>query len=223
MQLKITKTKDKKNDGRIIISTIKFSFIVGIIIFCILFGPSLTLQNISIFIKNNKIFAPVVFISLCTLRPVLFFLPSMGLTIIAGLLFGVFWGTFYVVIGGMFSTAVGFYFAKFLGRETVKKLIDKIKLLKSIEKTSIEHGRKTVLLLRVFNVPWDIVSYWAGISGINFKDFYVASMVPLIPISFLYTYFGSNIFTPTNPGFIISLLLILIMGAIPYLISKYKK
>lgn len=50
----------------------------------------------------------------------------MGLTVVAGMLFGTVWGTLYVVIGGAFSTLVGFYFARWLGRGVVEKLIEKI-------------------------------------------------------------------------------------------------
>ena len=54
-------------------------------------------------------------------------LPSfMGLTIVAGVLFGAAWGTgSYVSIGGALSTAVGYYFAKWIGRSAVQKMVAK--------------------------------------------------------------------------------------------------
>ncbi|OHB37198.1 MAG: hypothetical protein A2099_04355 [Planctomycetes bacterium GWF2_39_10] len=139
------------------------------------------------------------------------------------MLFGTVWGTLYVVIGGAFSTLVGFYFARWLGRGVVEKFIEKNKLLKGIERSSVAYGKNAVLYMRLFNLPWDMVSYWAGLSGINVKDYYMASMIPLVPISFLYTYFGSNMFTPTSAGFIISLSIIFIMGAIPYIKQNLRK
>jgi uncharacterized membrane protein YdjX (TVP38/TMEM64 family) len=147
----------------------------------------------------------------------------MGLTVVAGVLFGALWGTAYVVIGGILSTAVGFYFAKWLGRDTVKGLLEKNEQLGEFERKSREYGRNAVLYMRLFNLPWDLVSYWAGLSGIRFKDFYIASMIPLVPVSFLYTYFGSKVFTPMSAGFIVSLAIIFIMGSIPYIQSRIKK
>lgn len=202
------------------ISLFKLIVTASIIAICIIFYPYLTPQNISNFISANIATAPLLFIAICAVRPILFFLPSMGLTIIAGVLFGATWGTIYVVGGGAFSTITGFYFAKWLGRDTVKKLIAKNNMLVEFEKKSQENGGRAVLYMRLINLPWDIVSYWAGISGIRFKDFYISSMIPLIPVSFLYTYFGSKVFDPTSTGFIVSLILILVMGSIPYIRSR---
>ena len=80
-----------------------------------------------------------------------------------------------------------------------------------------------VLSMRLFNMPWDIVSYWAGLQGIRFRDFYIASMIPLVPVSFLYTYFGSRVFEPYSAGFIISLAVMFIMGAIPYIKARWDR
>lgn len=205
------------------IKVVKLITVITISILCFCLYPYLNPHKVSIFIKENEIAAPLIFILLTALRPILFFLPSMGLTVVAGMLFGTAWGTLYVVIGGAFSTLVGFYFARWLGRGVVEKLIEKNKLLKGIERSSVAYGKNAVLYMRLFNLPWDMVSYWAGLSGINVKDYYMASMIPLVPISFLYTYFGSNMFTPTSAGFIVSLSIIFIMGAIPYIKQNLRK
>src|SRR3972149_1267675 len=205
------------------IKVVKLITVITISILCLYLYPYRNPHKVSTFIKEKDIAAPLIFILLTALRPILFFLPSMGLTVVAGMLFGTAWGTLYVVIGGAFSTLVGFYFARWLGRGVVEKLIEKNKLLKGIEKSSVAYGKNAVLYMRLFNLPWDMVSYWAGLSGINVKDYYMASMIPLVPISFLYTYFGSNMFTPTSAGFIISLSIIFIMGAISYIKQNLRK
>ena len=202
-------------------AVIRYVTILALIILSVYAYPYLNPHNISSFVKNNGTAAPLVFILITTVRPMLFFLPSLGLTIVAGVLFGTVWGTVYVVIGGAFSTVVGFYFAKWLGRDAVKSLVKKNKLFAEIEKKSMLYGKNAVLYMRLFNLPWDIVSYWAGLSGVRFKDFYLASVIPLVPVSFLYTYFGSHVFKPTSLGFIVSLLIMFLMGAAPYIKAKY--
>ena len=205
------------------ISVARYVVIFTVAILCILLYPHLTPDKISTIIKENSVVAPLLFLAICMIRPVLFFLPSIGLTIVAGILFGALWGTVYVAIGGAISSLVGFYFARWLGRDTVKRLLAKNRLFKDIEKRTLAYGKNTVLYMRLFNLPWDMVSYWAGLSGVNFKEFYIASLIPLVPISFLYTYFGSKIFVPTSTGFIISLLIMFIMGSIPYFRSRWKR
>ena len=205
------------------VSAVKILAIVAIVITCILSYPHLTLQNIGVFISHNSVSAPLLFIAVCAVRPILFFLPSMGLTIVAGVLFGAVWGTVYVSIGGALSTAVGYYFAKWIGRGVVQKMVAKNEMLTEWEKKAHDHAGSAVLSMRLFNLPWDIISYWAGLQGIRFRDFYIASMIPLIPISFLYTYFGSTVFNPYSAGFIISLAVMFIMGAIPYIKAKWNR
>ena len=180
-------------------------------------------SSIALFVGKYGIMAPLLFIVLCGLKPLLFFLPIMGLAIVAGMLFGPLWGTVYVSIGGALSTVVGFYFARWMGRDAIRRISSINARVKQIDDWAKQHGRNTVLSMRFFNVPWDIVSYWAGLSNIKFRDFYIASLIPLVPISFLYTYFGSKIFTPKSPGFVISLLIMFILGAIPFVRQKARK
>ncbi len=197
--------------------------IIIIIVTGITYYPYLTPKALQAFLQEHSITAPAIFILLCTLRPLLFFLPTMGLTIVAGILFGALWGTLYVSIGGAFSTITGYYFARWLGRDTVERLSISHDRIGKMDRWAREQGGHTVLSMRLFNMPWDLVSYWAGLSGIRFGDFYRASMIPLLPISFLYTYFGSKVFTPTSTGFIVALVIMFIMGALPYLREGWRK
>ena len=203
-------------------SAVKILSVVAVVIACFLLYPYLTPQNISDFINRNDVSAPVIFITICSIRPILFFLPSMGLTIVAGVLFGAVWGTVYVSVGGALSTAVGYFFARWIGRDAVRSLVAKNRMLAEWEKKAKAEARRTVLSMRLFNLPWDVVSYWAGLQGIAFRDFYIASLIPLIPISFLYTYFGSRVFQPYSAGFMISLAIMFIMGAIPYVRARLR-
>ncbi|MGO9614612.1 MAG: TVP38/TMEM64 family protein [Dissulfurispiraceae bacterium] len=205
------------------VSAVRILAIIAIVVTSILSYPYLTPHSISVFVSHNSVSAPLLFIAVCTVRPILFLLPSMGLTIVAGVLFGAVWGTVYVAIGGALSTAVGYYFAKWIGRGAVQKLVAKNDMLVKWGKDVHEHSKGVVLSMRLFNLPWDIVSYWAGLQGIRFWDFYLASMIPLVPVSFLYTYFGSTVFTPYSAGFIISLAVMFIMGAIPYIKAKWNR
>jgi len=205
------------------LAAVRILTVAVLIIACVLLYPYLTPENISGFISQNGVSAPLLFIAICAIRPILFFLPSMGLTIVAGALFGAVWGTIYVAIGGVLSTAAGYYFAGWIGRGAVLKLVAKNSTFREFEKKAHEHPVKSVLLMRIFNLPWDLVSYWAGLQGIRFRDFYIASMLPLIPVSFLYTYFGSTVFDPFSAGFVISLAIIIIMGAVPFIRDRLNR
>jgi uncharacterized membrane protein YdjX (TVP38/TMEM64 family) len=206
-----------------VISTIRIVTLIALGGLCVALYPAINQENLSEFISRNGLSAPLIFIAICAFRPVLFFLPSMGLTIIAGALFGALWGTIYVAIGGALSTVIGYYFARWYGRSLLENLLKSNHTLRRIDVWSKKHGKNAVLLMRICNLPWDMVSYWAGLTNISFRDFYIASLIALLPFSFLYTYFGTQVFTPKSAGFLISLVIILIMGSLPYILNLRKK
>lgn len=186
-----------------------------------LYVPYQSPEDIKSFINGFGASAPLIFIGICAIKPVIFFLPSMGLTIVAGTLFGPIYGTLYVVIGGAGSTVIGFYMTRMFGRKTIERLFKNWQGMLEMNEKMKTNGFKTTLYLRLFNIPWDVVSYSAGFSSIRFKDFYFASLIALVPNSFIYTYFGSSIFNPLSPGFIISLSVIIILGSLPYIFKNY--
>lgn len=197
--------------------------IAAVAALCITFAGEIHPESIAAFIQQYAIIAPLLFIVLCAVKPVFVFLPSFGLTIVAGTLFGTLWGTLYVVAGGALSTMVGYYFARWMGRETAWRVISRSLFFSDIEERGRTNPLRTILYLRIINLPWDAVSYWAGLSGIRFRDFYVASLIPLVPISFLYTYFGSHVFDPLSAGFIVPLAIIFLLGAVPHLHARWKR
>ena len=196
-----------------------FVTLVSTLVYCF---NDIGLTDIQDFILDFGTIAPLVFILVCIVKPVLFFIPSAGLTIIAGLLFGPYWGTLCIVAGGAGSSAFAFYLARKVGRRRVKRFIKNKDRLLNMDMKMENNGFKTVFMLRLFNVPWDIVSYSAGLSGIRFKDFYLGTLVLLPPISFIYTYFGSSVGNPLSTKFAISLGVIIILCAIPFVVKKIK-
>ncbi|MBI3755620.1 MAG: TVP38/TMEM64 family protein [Deltaproteobacteria bacterium] len=187
-----------------------------------LYIPYQNSDDIKSFIDSFGAAAPLAFIIICIVKPIIFFLPSLWLTIIAGTLFGPWYGTLYVAVGGAGSTVVGFYFTRWLGRIWIEQLLKGRKRLLMVDEKMEKRGFKTIFTMRLFGLPWDMVSYSAGLSSMRFKDFYFASLIALVPTSFIYTYFGSSILNPLSLGFIISLSVIIILGSLPYVFKRMK-
>ncbi|MFQ5585988.1 MAG: TVP38/TMEM64 family protein [Thermodesulfobacteriota bacterium] len=195
----------------------------AVVVALYLYLPEFSNEKIRLFINDFGPAAPAVFVIICILKPLLFFVPSLGLTVIAGTLFGPFYGTLYVAMGGAGSTIVAFYMARKLGRKSIERFIKDYKKLIKIDERMEREGFKTVIILRALNIPWDMVSYSAGFSRIRFGDFYLGSLVLLLPISFIYTYFGSVIWRPFTPEFLISLTTIVLFASAPFVIGRLKK
>ena len=196
-----------------------FVTLVSTLVYCF---NDVGLTDIQDFILDFGTIAPLVFILVCIVKPILFFIPTAGLTIIAGLLFGPYWGTLCIVAGGAGSSAFAFYLARKVGRERVKRFIKNKDRLLNMDMKMEDNGFKTVFMLRLFNVPWDIVSYSAGLSGIRFKDFYLGTLILLPPLSFIYTYFGSSVGNPVSTKFAISLGAIIVLCTLPFVVKKIR-
>lgn len=165
---------------------------------------------------------PAVYILLYTLRPLLLF-PAIILTLAGGLAFGPWWGTLYVVIGGLGGAAVCFALARYLGRERVQQYLGRYVPLEMLEDQSREYGFRTLLMMRLVPVfPYDPVSYLCGLSAMRWRDYLAATTLGMIPGAVAYNVLGysmSDIFSPT---FLLAVLLLVVVMGTP-LVYHYVK
>jgi len=213
----------KNPRAKIVRMAVNAAVVATLISLAYIYLPFTGPEDVRRIVEDYGAAAPVIFIVITVLKPLLFFLPSLGLTIVAGTLFGPLYGTVYVAIGGAGSTVIGFYGTRLFGRERVKGLLSEKSRLFAIDEKMTRDGFRTTLMLRAFNLPWDIVSYAAGLSGMRFKDFYLASILMLVPTSFVYTYFGSTVTNVRSPQFFGALALIFVFGMLPHLYKRIKK
>jgi len=130
--------------------------------------------------------APLAFISLMTLRPIIFF-PSILLFIAAGLAFGPWFGTLYAVIGGVLAAVITYLLARALGREFIQA-----RLPASLQR--FQDGQLGAGLVFFFNlvpiVPITAVNYGAGLSRVPLPHYTLAVIGGLTPRAFAYGFFG---------------------------------
>jgi uncharacterized membrane protein YdjX (TVP38/TMEM64 family) len=141
-------------------------------------------------VKDQGVWAPVLYCVLYFFCTVLF-IPGSVVTLGAGALFGPVWGTLYVLIGANLGANAAFCLGRSLAREWVKKkLADKPKF-KAIDEAIGEEGWKVVGLLRLSPVfPFTVLNYGLGTTGVSWRDYTLASLVGMIPGTFMYVYIG---------------------------------
>lgn len=176
------------------------------------------LESVRTFILSFGILAPVIYIIMFTLVPLTLF-PDAILAISAGTIFGVFWGSVYTMIGALCGAALSFSIARYLGRDWVMKLIHH--KAQWFEEGVEKQGFLIILVLRLVPlIPFDIISYGAGLSKIKFKDFIVASLIGIIPGVVIYVNLGDKALDVHSPSFIISIALLIGLFSISYLFKK---
>lgn len=135
--------------------------------------PALLGENI----EASGVWAPIVYIILYAIRPIIFF-PASVLTIVSGILFGPIWGTIYTIIGSNVSASVAFGIGRYFGQGVVKTLNNKF-----VQKLNIKaevNGFLTVLILRLVYVPFDMVNYGCGVSRIRYRDYAPATLIGML-------------------------------------------
>ena len=113
--------------------------------------------------------------------------PGTLLSFSGAILFGTALGTVMNVLGATLGETLAFFAAKFLGRDFVQGFLEG--RLDRFQSMVEKNGFTVMLLLRLVPIfPFVVVNYAAGLSKMRFRDYFFASMIGIIPGTFVYTY-----------------------------------
>ena len=113
-----------------------------------------------------------------------------------GLLFGIFEGTIYSLIGVMLGSWGAYWIARALGRQTVRRLLGRHAA--TVEQKLESRGLLAVFMLRLMpGIPYWPVNYGSGAFGITQREYLVASALSVIPGQLSLVAIGSFIAVPS--------------------------
>jgi uncharacterized membrane protein YdjX (TVP38/TMEM64 family) len=179
-------------------------------------GMPLTAEAVREAVMAWGALAPVIFIGFFALRPFLLF-PTVLLFMGGGLVFGALWGTLYAAVGGTLGAVVTFAVARALGREFVQARIRN--RFPRLDEQRWGPGLVFVLNL-VPIVPITAINYGAGLSRIRIAPFVMAVVAGLTPRAFAYTFFGSSLEEIGSTRFVLAILLLVGLVAVPTLLRR---
>ena len=180
--------------------------LLGLIIYVII--DSLTTKNLQSIIieflnwvEQNPIYGVLAFVLVyvvCTI----FFIPGSILTLGAGFVFtastsslwtGVLLGTIATFIGASIGAILSFLLGRYLFRESIStKLITKYPVFTAIDTALNEKGLRIMILLRLSPIiPFNVLNYVSGITGIKLFDYCIAC-IGMLPGTILYVFLGSS-------------------------------
>lgn len=146
-------------------------------------------QRIAAWLASTGRLAPFLFMGVMALT-VATPLPSLPLDIAAGAFFGPWLGTLYSATGALGGALISFGLARFFGRGFIERLLSgHINFC-----TTCSDRLLTWVILGTRLVPvvsFDLVSYGAGLTKISLKRFCLATFLGMLPLTFVYNYFGS--------------------------------
>ncbi len=118
-------------------------------------------------------------------------LPGSVLTLGAGAIFGLFWGTLYVFIGATLGAIAALLLSRYLLRGWIRKSIAQHPSLAVFDQTLRTAGLKLVILTRLSPLfPFNLLNYAFGLTGVSLRDYTLGS-IGMLPGTLLYVYLGS--------------------------------
>jgi uncharacterized membrane protein YdjX (TVP38/TMEM64 family) len=148
-------------------------------------GNWFTAETMNGFMAGAGPWAPVLFVLIFAVGATLF-VPFTVLSTLGALLFGSYWGLFYVWAGATVGAGVSFFIGRTLGRDFAAHLIgDRLrKYDDSIERS----GFTTVLYLRLIYLPYAPLNFGMGLTRVRFRDFLLASGMALFVVTIIWVF-----------------------------------
>jgi uncharacterized membrane protein YdjX (TVP38/TMEM64 family) len=154
--------------------------------------------------------------------------PATPMMIAGGMVFGVFLGSVYNVIGVFLGGAATYYLGRGLGRDFVLHLAGN--RLKRVERVIARRGFWGMVGLRFLPLPYPLVNYCAALAGVPPGLFLITTAIGLIPGVTVFTYFAA-LLTKAASGnrsgivlqFAIASALLLLLTFIPQISTMRKR
>ena len=174
-------------------------------------SQSIDAEGIQNLVQGAGIWAPAVFLLLYVVTSLIAF-PGSILSIASGLVWGLWLGTFYTVIAATAASVLPFYLSRLLGRDFIQK-VTKLNILGKCDQFISEHGFISIVTARLIPFfPWDVVNFGAGLCGFKFRQYFAATLIGIIPGSFLYNSIGAGVGKPFGPVRFVLIALIALLG-----------
>ena len=185
----------------------------------IFYLSSLDIDSLKQYILSYGALAPIISFILMIVQSVAAPLPAFLITFANAALFGWKWGAFLSWSSAMAGAALCFFIAKFLGRDVVEKLTSKY-AIDSIDKFFDKYGKYTILVCRLLPfISFDIVSYAAGLTSMEFLPFFIATGIGQLPATIVYSYVGGML-TGGTKLFVTGLLILFALTIVIYMLRK---
>ena len=164
-------------------------------------------------IEDAGALAPVLFVAGYAALTVVMF-PGIIPAAASGAVFGVLAGTLLSLVGATLGAIAAFLLGRRLGRKDVERIAGK--RMRRIDQWIGRRGFLAVLYARLIPiVPFNVLNYVSGVTSVGTRDYSLATLIGMVPGTFLHVALGSTLDDPTSPEFIAAVggLIVLAVGA----------
>lgn len=148
------------------------------------------MEEVQAYILSFGIWAPIISFFLMIFQAIFAGIPAIAITLGNAAVFGWWQGAFLSWISALSASAICFWLARYFGRDLVVKLTTET-MLQSADAYFEKYGKNTILICRLLPfVPFDIVSYAAGLTSMKFRHYIVSTGIGMMPATIIYSYVG---------------------------------
>jgi len=181
------------------------------------------IDTFSKYILSHGFLGWFIFVLIYILGTVVAF-PGSILTLIAGFVFSSLVGFVLVVIGASIGALLSFLISRYLFRDYFHKKFTHTKFLLWTKTENQKRLTLTIFFMRLLPIfPFNTLNYGSGLTKINVKLYFLATLFGIMPGVFLFVFLGSslnNIFSLKFLGAVV--LLILFSYIVRKIINKTK-
>lgn len=180
-------------------------------------------EDMQNFIEQFGDYAPIIFLLLASILPILLFPPGI-FSVIGGLLFGFKLGAVLTIIAAIIYTNIMFLISRYFARNKIENFLEKRLTLKQFNRIFGLNDNKLATFLIICRLipilPNSIVSYSYGLTRISFKHYFMANLIGLIPGRLIWLNFGSKLNNIWSLEFLMAAILILAFVIIGAIVAK---
>lgn len=171
--------------------------VVALAVLGALLRPHLSLltdaERLQAFIRGFGVWGPVVLVLVQALQVVVAPIPGQVLAVVAGYLYGTWWGTLYNLVGITVGSAVAFWLSKRYGRSYVESIVHEDTLAK-VDAVDDAHVRATLFVLFLFpGLPDDVLCFAGGLTRVPLWQLVLIALLGRAPAFFLVNVLGEYI------------------------------
>lgn len=135
---------------------------------------------------------PILYVLIVAIAVVVSQVPGVPLVVAAGAAFGIWPGLLYSVSGNFLGAIIAYALGRSLGRGVMMALAGRVVVFR--QESGTRAAAWLIFVTRAVPLfPFDLISYAAGVSGVPLRAYAPATLLGLLPSTFLLTVLGGSL------------------------------
>lgn len=170
-------------------------FLIGSIII-LSRAPNLYIKAESFLKDSGTVKGPLIFASIIIILILITPLPISPFAFVGGIVFGHALGFITTVLSATIGACIAFLIGRHILHNFISKKFEKNYIYRKMLEEEHKHILKFILINRLFpKNPFEYISYMAGTTTMEITKFALATILGIIPLVFLLSFFGNIIET----------------------------